>query len=120
MTDIGDLIRFGNPLEDPTTGEDILDPVTGEPISDPFTLNGAATDPTAVFLLIQRPDGTQLQYGWPSAGVDGTLTRESAGRFYAQVEIDQAGKWRYLMRGTGAVVASSESFLRVEPRRVIS
>ena len=64
-----------------------------------------------------QPDGTDLVYGWPSAGADGTMTRESAGRFYADVELDADGEWRYLLAGTGAVQASAEGVIYVRKRR---
>lgn len=106
MTDIGDMIRFGNPSQD-TASAAFAD------------IAGTATDPTAVELAIQKPDGSQLVYGWPAAGTDGTLTRESAGRFYADVLIDQSGTWRFRLAGTGAVTAASEGSLRVDRQRVI-
>lgn len=107
MTDIGDLVRFGNPSQDPDSA----------PFSD---LAGTATDPTTVTLVVERPDATQLEYGWPSPGADGTLTKEAVGQFYAAVEIDQSGVWEYRLAGTGAVVAAAEGTLRVVPRRVVS
>lgn len=101
----GDQIRFGNPSLDTDTAA--------------FTdLDGTATDPTAVLLMIVKPDGDALVYGWPSPAADGTLTRESAGRFFADVDIDQSGTWRYRLEGTGAVVAASEGSLRVDRQRV--
>lgn len=104
--DVGDLVRFGNPSQDTD--------------SEAFkTLAGTATDPTAVTLVVQRPDGTQLAYGWPVGGVDGTLSRESAGRFYYDVLIDQSGAWRFRLAGTGAVTAASEGVLRVLRQRVV-
>lgn len=107
MTDIGDLERFGNPSQDTASAA--------------FTnLAGVATDPTTVLLTVQKPDGTQLHYGWPSAGADGTLTRESAGRFYFDVLLDQAGKWQFRLAGSGAVTAASEGSLRVQRQRVVS
>ena len=107
MTDIGDLERFGNPSQDTT--------------SAPFTtLAGVATNPTAVTLVVEKPDGSQLAYGWPGAGADGTLTNESAGRFYAEVLIDQSGKWLFRLEGTGAVTAASEGNLRVDRQRVVA
>lgn len=113
MTDIGDTIRFGNPLVDPTTGQALASPPSA------FTIGGAATDPTAVTLTVQKPDGTQLVYGYPSAGADGTLVRESAGRYYVDISITQAGKWLWRLRGTGAVATAVESSLRVDRQKVI-
>jgi hypothetical protein len=112
MTDIGDAIRFGNARIDPTTGVALASP----PLA--FHVAGVDTDPTTVTLTIQRPDGTQLDYRWPSAGLDGTLVRESVGRFYADVLINQSGNWRYKLRGTGAVAQVEESSLRVQSSHV--
>jgi hypothetical protein len=106
MTDIGDLMRFGNPSQAPDAA----------PFSD---LAGTPTDPTAVTLVVQRPDGSQLSYGWPDAGADGPLTRESAGRFYVDVAIDQSGTWRFRLAGTGAVTAAAEGTVWVQARRVL-
>lgn len=106
----GDQFYFGN--HSAATRDD------GIAVAAFTNLAGAATDPTAVVLTVQKPDGTQLVYGWPSAGADGTLSRESAGRFYFAVILDQSGKWLQKLEGTGAVYAASESSLRVARLRV--
>ena len=98
--DIGDQVRFGN--------------YSGASSAAAFAnLAGTATDPTAVTLTVEKPDGTELVYGWPSAGANGTLTRESAGRFYFDVTLNASGRWRYRLVGTGAVVAASAGVLTV-------
>lgn len=112
MPDIGDRDRFGNAAVDPATGQPLASP------PDAFTTAGVATDPTAVTLTIEKPDGTLLVYGWPSAGANGTLTRESAGRFYADVTYDQPGNWDYRLAGTGAVVAAAEGRVKVSRSRL--
>jgi hypothetical protein len=105
MADCGDMYRFGNPSQSSAAA--------------PFTtLAGTATNPSAVTLIVQKPDGTKLHYGWPVAGVDGVLTNESAGRFFADILIDQSGTWRFRLQGTGAVSAASEGTLRVERQKV--
>jgi hypothetical protein len=82
-------------------------------------LAGVAQDPTTVTLIILKPDRTtRLVYGWPSAGVDGTLVKEATGRFYADVILDQSGKWRQRLQSTGIPTAASESILVVEKQRV--
>jgi hypothetical protein len=105
MADIGDMYRFGNPSQAADAA--------------PFaTLAGTATNPTAVTLVILKPDGTKLHYGWPAPGADGTLVNESAGRFYADVVLDQSGTWRFRLAGTGAVTAASEGKLKVDSQKV--
>jgi hypothetical protein len=111
-TDLGDMIRFGNPLIDPVTGQALAAPATA------FTTNGAATDPDGVELVIQRPDGTQLVYGGPGPATDGQLAHEGAGRFYTDVVMDQPGTWRYRLAGSGAVTAAAEGRIRVSRSRV--
>jgi hypothetical protein len=96
----GDMLRFGN-----SSAAD-----GAAPFAD---LDGTATDPDTVTLTIRQPDGSLLAYGWPSAGADGTLTRESAGRFYADIIIGQSGMWDLKLAGTGAVTAAGERALHV-------
>jgi predicted secreted protein len=104
--DIGDLERIGNPSQATDSAAFT-------------TLAGAATDPTAVTLVVLKPDGSKLHYGWPSAGADGTLVRESAGRFFYDVLIDQSGTWRFRLAGTGNVTAAAEGSLTVQRQRVL-
>jgi hypothetical protein len=105
--DIGDMFRFGNPSQDTASAA--------------FTnLAGAATDPTAATLIVQKPDGTQLVYAWPTPGAgQSALTKEATGRFYADVVFDQAGKWLWRLAGTGTVTAASEGNVRVQRSRVL-
>ncbi len=113
MVDIGDRDRIGNPS---------VDPVTGSPLAAPpraFTTGGAAADPSDVRLTVQRPNGDELVYGWPAPGVDGMLTRESVGRFYADVTYDEAGTWVYRLEGTGSVVAAEEGWVAVQRSKVL-
>jgi hypothetical protein len=61
-------------------------------------------------------DGTAVVYAWPTpSGSQQALVEEAAqtGRFYADVTLDQAGRWRYRLAGTGAVVAAVEGHLTV-------
>lgn len=99
--DIDDLVRLGNPAgtsDDGTTSAAFTD------------ISGAATDPTSVTLTVRKPDGTLLSYGYPT-GTDGNLTKETTGRFYYDVAIDQNGLWHWRLSGEGAVVTSEEGVL---------
>jgi hypothetical protein len=113
MVDIGDRDRIGNPGIDPSLGVPLAVP------PDAFTTNGLPTDPTAVTLTIKKPDLTLLVYGWPVAAGAGTLTRESAGRFYAELTYDMAGTWHYRLEGTGAAVAAEEGRVKVSTSKVL-
>lgn len=99
--DLGDAVRLGN---------------YSESDADAFTnLAGEATDPSAVTLTIIDPDGDSRVYGWPSAGADGSLTREAAGRFYTDITFDIDGEWQFTLAGTGTVVAAASGRLYVHP-----
>jgi hypothetical protein len=111
MTDVGDMYRFGN--YSTSVNQD------GVPAAAFTDLAGVAQDPTTVTLIILKPDKiTKLHYGWPSAGADGTLIRETTGRFYIDVVLDQSGRWRQRLQSTGVPTAASESILVVDKQRV--
>jgi hypothetical protein len=99
---VGDRIRLGNHFASGAAA---------------FTdVSGAAADPTAALLTVEKPDGTAVVYAWPTpSGSQQALVEEAAqtGRFYADVTLDQAGRWRYRLAGTGAVVAAVEGHLTV-------
>jgi hypothetical protein len=103
--EIGDAVRLGN-----------YSTSAGAAFTN---LAGVATNPTAVTLTVDKPDGTTLVYGWPGAGANGTLTNESAGRFYFDVTLDQAVVWWCRLVGTGTVVAVSEWGIACYPSRVL-
>jgi hypothetical protein len=69
-----------------------------------FTVGGVATDPTTVTLKIEEPDGTEVSYTYAAA----QITRASAGSYYKDVTVDQAGTHTYRWVGTGAVAAVDE------------
>jgi hypothetical protein len=108
---VNDVVRLGN-----YSGATASDGTSAAAFA---TILGVATNPTAVTLRIDKPDGDRLVYGWPSAGLDGTLTNESAGRFYADITIDMGGLWTFDLIGTGAVAASTQGTFRVDRQRVI-
>lgn len=100
----GDLIRLGNP-----TGSDS----DGAAFEAFTTIDGTIADPTAVALTVTTPSGAVRTYGWPSAGVDGVLTREGPGRFYFDVELNASGKWSWQLSGTGTVDTTEDGILWV-------
>lgn len=81
----------------------------------PFrTVGGVDTDPSDVALTVREPDGTQTVYRFPTPGAgESLLSKETTGRFYADVTLDAAGLWTYRLAGTGAVVAVEEAQLHV-------
>lgn len=102
--DIGDLLRIGN-----QTGTN----PDGSTRAAFTNASGVATDPTAVTLQVKRESGTELVYGWPVAGADGTLSREEVGRFSFDVPLDESGLWSWRLAGTGAVETAEEGVFYV-------
>lgn len=107
--DIGDKIRIGNHTGSNDDGE----------VRDAFRDAAAvATDPTTVTLRVRKlPSGTTKVYGWPSPGVDGTLTRESVGRFYTDYTavVNDDGDWAWRLEGTSIVQTAEEGQFTVRP-----
>lgn len=82
---------------------------SGDTLRDAFrTVNGTATDPTAVLLTVRRPDGTHAVYGYPTPGADGTLTKQGTGVYYQDVACSLGGLWHWRLAGTGAVAVAAE------------
>jgi hypothetical protein len=103
--DKNDLIRLGNPTGDNPDGS----------IRQPFAdLLGVATDPTTVQLQVLKPDYTSLTYNWPTQGTGtGQLSKETTGRFFFDLLLDQDGTWRWTLTGVGTVTTSEEGSLFV-------
>jgi hypothetical protein len=104
--DVGDRIRTGND--------------TGATGSGAFTNTlGVATDPTEVVLRLKPPNAATAVYRWPTPGVgESALSKESTGRFYADVTLDSAGTWGAELSGTGAVESVDSWQLFVRPSLV--
>jgi hypothetical protein len=73
-----------------------------------FAISGAATDPTTVTLLVEKPDKTQTTYTYSAS-----ITKSSTGVYTKQVTLDQRGIWRYVWTGTGTVIAAAEGTVTV-------
>ena len=101
--DVGDSIRLGNQAGDNEDG------TTRAAFTD---INGTIADPTTVSLEVRRPDTTEAVYGYPS-GADGPMTREGTGRFYRDIDLDQAGLWHWTLSGTGTVETAESGALYV-------
>ncbi len=108
--DQGDRVRLGN-------GSTAVMPGASAAVF--ANLAGTATDPTAAVLTVRAPDGTTTEYAWPTPGAGQlALTKETTGRFYADVTLDQGGIWEYELAGTGNVVAAASGWLAVRESRV--
>ena len=105
--DVGDQVTLGNP----TTAVNSRMPTTVEPFKNSA---GTATDPSQVKLKVLSPSGTTTTYTWPTPGAgESQLTRETTGRFYANISITAAGVWTYQLKGTGTIEAMEEGVLSV-------
>lgn len=56
-------------------------------------VEGTLLDPTTVALRVRKPSGTTLTPG---------VTRDSAGQYHADVEVDVPGGWTYYWYSTGS------------------
>lgn len=65
---------------------------------------GVATDPSAVVCKYQDPSGNETSVTYPAS-----IVKASTGRYYLDIDIDEAGTWYYRWAGTGAVVAAGET-----------
>ena len=74
-----------------------------------FTVDGAATDPTTVSLLVIPPDKQSTTYTY--AG--GTVTKEGTGVYSKQIALTQRGVWYCKYTGTGACAAAAEVTITV-------
>ena len=76
-------------------------------LTNTFKVSGAATDPTAVSLVVTDPAGTATTYTY--AG--GTITKTSTGLYTKNLAASAAGVYLYTWTGTGtAADVSSGSF----------
>lgn len=82
---IGDLVQITATFTDVDTGDLI--------------------NPTTVTFTVRAPDGTQTT---PSA------SNTSTGIYQAQIDITEAGIWRWRATGTGSAQAAGSSYFRVQ------
>lgn len=113
--DLSDAVRVGNC----STAVNVRAPDDWEPFTNE---QGAAADPTEVTLTVTKPSGTQLVYVWPTPGAgEDALERESVGRFSVVLPpLDEAGTWKYVLAGTGDVVASQTYAFTVRTAGMVS
>lgn len=63
-----------------------------------FTVLDVNTDPTTITLEVQDPSGNTASYTYPA-----TITKETTGKYYYDLSVDEAGWWIYQWTGTGTV-----------------
>lgn len=67
-------------------------------LTNTFKVDGVATDPTTVSLIITTPTGTETTYTWAAS----EITRTSAGVFTKNIACTEDGTWTFQWVGTGA------------------
>lgn len=79
-------------------------------------LAGALTDPTTVSVSVKTPAGviTTKVYG-----TDAEVIRESAGKFYIDVDATAAGVWFYRFFSTGTGKAAAERQFNVKKSKFV-
>lgn len=98
--DYGDRVRLGNHSSNTSTTA----------ITD---VAGDAVDPTDLTMVVRKPDGTSTTYTY-----NGTppLSKETVGRYYADVTLDAEGLWAYTLAWTGTAVGAESGALHVRKR----
>jgi hypothetical protein len=70
---------------------------------------GVPADPTYVYVVVQRPDGTEYVGGWANPEV---------GRYEVALTFDMPGRWNISFQGEGAVHETRERSVVVRRPRV--
>lgn len=68
------------------------------------SLAGVDTDPTTIVCKYQDPSGNETSVTYPTS-----IVKSSTGRYYLDIDVDEAGTWYYRWNATGAVVAAGET-----------
>ncbi len=81
-----------------------------------FTLSGVDTDPTTVKCFYRNPSGviTTLTYG-----VDGSLIKDTTGKYHVDLFASVAGGWFYRFEGSGSLIAANEGQFYVIPSQIV-
>jgi hypothetical protein len=77
-------------------------------LSSTYTIDNVPTNPTAVFVFVQHPNGVLDSY------TTGDLTNSSTGTFHIDITVDASGRWDYRFTSSGTVIAADENFFIVE------
>ncbi len=80
-------------------------------LSTTFTVSGTLTDPSAVTLTVQAPDGTATSYVYLT---DAEVVKDATGTFHADIVFATAGIWTWKWLGTGTAAGVDEGTLTVE------
>lgn len=72
---------------------------------------GTATDPSAVTLSVKDPKGTKTTYTYGSS----SMVKSATGIYYYDLTATLPGSYKYVWKGTGALVVAEEN--RFEVRR---
>lgn len=75
---------------------------------------GVPTAPTAVTVIVRKPDGTETPYTTPNAAISLGATTT----FTFPAALDQAGEWVVRMKATGGLITAGEDTFIVRPSKV--
>ena len=75
-----------------------------------FTVTGTLADPNIITLSTRDPSGNVDVYNFTS----GTVSKESTGKYFRDVFVDEPGQWWYEFFGTGTVISAEENYFLVD------
>jgi hypothetical protein len=84
--------------------------------ADAFTDRaGTATDPgTSVTMIVLKPSGASTIYTYSGSPA---LFKETTGRFYADVKLDEEGLWSVRLVGVGTAAVTAPAEFQVHVRK---
>src|SRR5689334_164470 len=92
----------------------MLDPFTvyvegqGLRVSAEFRADRALTDPSAVRFKLKKPSDDDTEVF--TYGTDDEIVRESTGKYYVDLTLDESGSWHYRWESDGVVTAGQNRF----------
>lgn len=82
-----------------------------------FTTDDSPIDPSTVTFTVQTPAGVNTDYAW---GTDANVTNPSTGVYYCVFDVDEVGRWRARVQGTGTVRTACETAFNIIGSEVLA
>lgn len=85
-------------------------------LTNAFAVDGTATDPTTITLVVTDPSGNADTYTYAGA----TITKSSTGVYTKNITADEAGIWSYTWTGTGTAADVADGTFEVHANQPLA